>query len=149
MARPLNEFGGWLKFFYITMWIGLVALPIYMLLLLPGLFGGARGAVYWLVILIDDAICVFLGYKIIRAIKKREADTPNRLIRLLAFVLLVGVIFAVPEIYFGRIVRGMEGVWEVVKAVIKVIIWFFVWTTYFRKSKRILAYYGKNADNIF
>ncbi len=43
MAKPLNEFGGWLKFFYITLWIRLILYSYVCLMHLLCLLGGSAG----------------------------------------------------------------------------------------------------------
>jgi hypothetical protein len=148
MGKPLSKLGGWLKLFYVTLWIGMVLLA-YMLLLLPGLFSRPVDAFYSFVSLIDYGLRGFLGYKIIKVTKKKEAVTPDRILRLLTYILLVGCLFAAPRIYFARLVYGMPGVRGIVISVIEIIVWVFICATYFKKSKRVLAHYGKNADNFF
>jgi hypothetical protein len=149
MSKPLNEYGGWLRFFYITNWIHIVSLVYVVLIFLPLLSGRPLDSFYWFSFLVDSGLRVFFVYKIVRVIKKQEVDTPDRIARLLTCVLLVPCFVVVPKIYFARLVAGAPGVRAAVITVINAAVWFCIWTAYFRKSKRVLAYYGKNADRFF
>jgi hypothetical protein len=149
MSKPLNAYGGWLRFFYITNWIQIVSLVYVVLVLSPGLFGRPLNAVYWFTFVIDSGLRVFFVYKTIKAIKNQEGSVPNRIVRLLACVLLIPCLVAIPKIYCARLVAGVPGVRAAVITVINVAIWFCIWVAYFRKSKRVFAYYGKNADKFF
>ena len=149
MSKPLNEFGGWLRFFYIANWIQIVSLVYVVLVFLPLLPGGPLSAAYWFSFAVDSGLRVFLVYKTIQETKKQEAVTPDRLVRLLACILLVVCLVAVPKIYLARLVVGVPGVKAALIVAGNITLWFCVWTAYFRKSKRVLAYYGKNADKFF
>jgi uncharacterized protein YqhQ len=67
----------------------------------------------------------------------------------MSWILLVTLLFFIPELWLGNILYDGKVLAEIVKGVAKTLIWYCIWSSYFKKSKRVLAYYGKNAEKIF
>lgn len=155
-ANPLDRFWGWLMFFYVGCWVGLVVnvgLGLFILVGLPMIgvpLAAAEAGLY----VLDMAVTVFLLAWIIRIIRKKEAQTPNRVLRLLSWVLLLVFLFFIPEYYLFSIrqrgdVESQRQLAALIKGLVQTLAWYAIWSSYFKKSKRVLAYYGRNADEPF
>jgi hypothetical protein len=151
MSKPLNEFGGWLSFFYIISWLATIGFIMLVLTTLPAIFKVSKPLeiVAILIYYIGDGINAFLNFKIVKVITVKDAKTPNKVLTLVTWISLLTVLFIIPGLWLDYILRGGKAATEMGKGVIKVLVWYFIWTSYFQKSKRVFAYYGKNADNLF
>lgn len=136
---------GWLRFFQIINYINItlsvvafVALVIsYMIL----------GDIFDLVM---DGPALFLelipflifSYFIIKAIPIRHVETPARIKSLIGYDLIVSLTVSVILLALHN--NGLIS--DKPAPLIFSVIYYFIWVTYFKKSKRVLAYYGSNSE---
>jgi len=143
MVKPLNEFGGWLKFFYFYLWARLITGLVVMLGFLSKLFSrtsSSPSALDWLYS-IESFVLFFLYIILLRIIKKPDSKALNKISKLLILCGFIGVLFCFAKpfvefannqhyVSFGSIIE-----W----------IWVLPFISYLRQSKRVKAYYGVNA----
>jgi len=151
MSKSLDNFGGWLFWFYLISWISLVLFGVVSLLSLVAIFSTSRGleAIETLIYGFDSVICAFLSFKIIKLVKKQEPLTPNRVVKIMSWFLIFTAIFIIPELWLDYLLNNGKSATEIGKECVRVIIWYCIWTSYFKQSKRVLVYYGKNANKLF
>jgi len=150
MAKPLNEFGGWLKAFYIYQWFCVLILAMYVLSLALQLFGPQieSSVLLNMIKLLHSFIEVHFILKIIKVIKIKEPNTPNSIILYMKWIVIFAFIFGIGTgilIYSASARVGLTVFSELAKTALMIIIFYLIWASYFRKSKRVCAYYGKNA----
>jgi hypothetical protein len=150
MVRPLEQFGGWLKFFYITAWIAAILGFIILALLLFGVLAAENTTerIESFIALLGIAIYLILVVKMIKIIKIKEATTPVRIVNFMHLIIIFAVVFGLFEGIFYYLTQGVEGLsnlTETGRAIVRMLIWYAIWTSYLRKSKRVQAFYGKNA----
>ena len=153
MAKPLDQFGGWLKFFYVMQWVSVVAWGIFTLLFVLSILGAENfhETIEFSIAFFDALITLILCIKIVRAIKRKDTYIPNRMIQLMTWLVIFTALFAVCEglFYYATLgVEGLSNLAETGKGLFRVLIWYVIWTDYFKKSKRVLAYYGQNATKL-
>ena len=152
MSKPLNAFGGWLACFYIISWLSLIVLAIFTLLYLLAIFRASNelDGIESLIYCINCGIVAFLSFEIIKLIRIQEPMTPDRVVRLMGWVLILAVLFIIPELCLDHVLTNGKNTAEIGKDVIRVVVWYAIWSLYFKKSKRVLAYYGnKNKKETF
>jgi len=147
MAKPLDEFGGWLRFFEITSWIGVVVISGLCMFLLLALAGVERTGDFMSILIsaVDSIVYVVLMIKLLKIIRIKDPETPSKVVGFLKLVVLFTVLFTVCDIisayfFFDKKefleLAGVNG-----KAITQAVFWFLVWRSYFTKSKRVEAYY--------
>ena len=153
MAKPLDQFGGWLKFFYVMQWASVISWTIFTLLFVLSIFAADNfsEAIEFVIAIFDAIIALILYIKIIKVMKKKETYTPNRIIKLMTWLVIFSAIFAACEGLLYYLTLGIKGLTELAetgKGLFRILIWYTIWTNYFKRSKRVLAYYGKNAKEL-
>ncbi|MFH1691706.1 MAG: DUF2569 family protein, partial [Candidatus Omnitrophota bacterium] len=96
----------------------------------------------------NGLVLLVLFYKIIKITVKKDTATPNKLVKYITWILLVTLIFAFLEglsYYISSGVKGLSNLGETAAGIIRTLIWYAIWSSYFKKSKRVAAYYGNNA----
>jgi len=151
MVKPLNEFGGWLRFFYIGLWISLVASILEVVLYLFLLFKAADFVhlIEASFLFLRAIFVAFLFSWLIRTVKKKDLVTPDETLGLMAWYFWVSLgvfLFVVILEYFPLAVDPLKIVLSYGRVILSLLVWYGIWSTYLKKSKRALAYYGKNAD---
>lgn len=136
MARPFNEFGGWLRFF--------AALQVFGILILVLGLGTAgfqlmtQGATTQRVYDFFSLIPFFItGGWILSIVRDRDARVPRTIAILMIVALVVGILDPLIE---AAVVGGKSAIPQP-RGIYATVIW--VW--YFCISKRVLAYYGAHA----
>jgi uncharacterized membrane protein len=161
MCRPLNEFGGWLRFFLILWWIHLISAGLQLVNVTLFLVEGipthpTQLFKIFLLVSIQWSIPILFATRVIRTVRIKSAGTPNEIIKILWRYLAVFffVWILVPRVaylakltphdttYYANLFQNL------IIAVIILGIYSTLWIQYFRKSKRVLAYYGKNAGGV-
>ena len=150
MAKSLNQFGGWLKFFYITQWIVIILCVVFTLQVVLLIFGAenTNEMIEFLFASLKSLITLILFIKIIKRIKKRDVSIPNQIVKLMTWVVMFTVIFAICEGFMYYLTLGREGLSNLTKMgedLFRILIWYAIWASYFKKSQRVFSYYGKNA----
>lgn len=154
MAKPLNEFGGWLRFFQVVNLIGVIIFPIILLLVVIGTFTdyNYKNAVESLVTMVDIAISVYFSIRILQIIKKRDISVPAAIIKYLLLIMIFSLVFLAIEIPI--ILWANDGQWTQAdtasaRSSLQTVVSYLIWSAYFRKSKRVDLYYGnKKLDEI-
>jgi len=149
MAKPLNEFGGWLFFFYFTLIIGLIVYPIVLILMFIGVFAteNSKQIIEFIVYTVDISISFYFLIQIIRIVKDKDPSVPERIINYLKLIMIFSLILLVFEIPI--ILWANDGQWtsddsRSVRSSLQTIITYLIWRKYFRSSKRVMMYYVSN-----
>lgn len=150
MVKKLHEFGGWLKFFYVINWINLVVVVLSMLASMFSLIKAhsTYSMIEITVITIRSLFVGFFFYQIISEIKNAHVQTPGRICEWIVWYLWISVMFglvaALVQYFFGSI-SWIEILMRFFGTLLGVVGWWYIWTSYFKESERVLAYYGQNA----
>jgi len=157
MAKPLDQFGGWLNFFYVGHLVCIIYLVGASLIYALAIFavGGGSKAMLVLIGLLHSIITVILCIKIVKILKIKELDTPQKVVKIMTWLVILAVIFAfcniliysfndIPEV---EDYSGLDRLARTVFRVIGAIIGYAIWKSYFKKSKRVIAYYGINKES--
>lgn len=150
--KKLDEFGGWLMFFYCICWLSIILLAVSFLSLIVNFFKldfTASGKIVMLIYILDVIITAILIIKMVTMMRSKDSTVPAKITKLITLVLIFSLAFGVCEILVYLLTQGPSGLInfkDSAKAVIKTVVWYVVWTGYWKKSKRVLAYYGKNAS---
>jgi len=117
MSKPLNEFGGWLFWFSIGMWLSLVISVVFTLLTLTAAFAANTGleVINSLIYSVDLGIGAFLCFKIVKLIKIQDPATPDNIVKFMSWILLVTLLFFIPELWLGNILYDGKVLAEIVK----------------------------------
>ncbi len=142
MPKPLNQFGGWLRFFQVFIWFFVVLLFIsvagFLALSLVGRIQQPWSSIN--MIRICSAIVLFPLILIIAIkIRLRIPTIPTILGELLIAVTVVQIIGAAVE----AIIKQKHA--TLLAGPIVQAIWAGIWILYFKNSKRVKAFYGANA----
>ena len=158
MPKPLNKFGGWLRFFLALWWghlilacLQLVNISFYLMEGIPANL--TQLLMILMAVSIQWSIPIIFATWVIRTVKVKSANTPNKVVKILCryFVVFFLVWILVPRVacfarltppdttYYANLFQNL------VIAGIVLGVYSSIWFLYFRKSKRVLAYYGKNA----
>ena len=96
MVKPLNEFGGWLTFFYITLWLRLIlSLGLGLILLLERMGVGRTptpSAIIWVSIVYFLIVSVVV-INILRIIKKVDSTAPDKMFCLIYLYICLLIIY--------------------------------------------------------
>jgi len=144
--NDLSSIGGWLRFFQVINYINftLSIVTVIALVIIYALLGD----VFELEL---DGPALFLelipflifSYLIIKALPVRAIDTPARIKSLIGYDLVVSITVSII-----LIVSHNHGLISDKPAPILIsVIYYFIWATYFKKSKRVLDFYGSNAES--
>ena len=158
MPKALNEFGGWLRLFWLLWWIHLIAAGLQLVNVTYFLAKGisadpTRLLKLLLLVYIQWSVPIIFATWVIRTVRCKSSDTPDKIFKILSLYFLVFSLVwtLVPRVahlamvsppdtkYYAKLLRNL-----MIAAMI-LFIYSTVWVQYFRKSKRVLAYYGKNA----
>ena len=147
MPKPLDQFGGWLKFFYVILWIGAVSLIVVSVLIGFALLteGSMLEKRIMAISLVELSVTTVLIIKILRLVKTKQPDVPTQIFRLMVIVVLVALSFGAIEAIVLYLANGFEGLKELKdtgKGILSNLTSFAIWSSYFMTSKRVRAYYG-------
>ncbi len=161
MPKPLNEFGGWLRFFLGLWWVHLISASLQLVNVSFFLVGGIpadpiRLLEILLLVSIQWSIPIIFAFWVIRTVRIKAADTPNRIVKILYryFVAFFSVWILLPRIsYFAELTPPDTTYYanllqNLIIAAVILGVYSSIWFLYFRKSKRVLTYYGKNAGGV-
>lgn len=143
MATPLDQFGGWLRFFQIVCWLNfaqaVAELTLSVLSLLGLLEGGdlpldAIGVGKYLVL----AICTFI---MARRLTVQNEATPRTVFQVSTLGLGAALLGTI-AVAFIEADRAGNGFWDHFHGTGA--LWIVALQFYIERSKRVLAYYGAN-----
>lgn len=99
MEKPFNEFGGWLRFFWVTNMLSLIFYGISFIgNFAPFLKGNSAINSNFIVTQLEFVLCAVLALYIFKYLKKQNPTNPKKIVQLLfasALVSLPGLIFRV------------------------------------------------------
>lgn len=143
MAKPLDQFGGWLRFFQIVCWLNFAQAVAELTLSLLGLLGllaggdlalDAIGAVQYLAL----AICTFL---MARRLPVQNEATPGTVFQASTLGLGAALLGTI-AVAFIEADRAGNGFWDHFQGTGA--LWMVALQFYIERSKRVLAFYGAN-----
>ena len=111
MAKPLDQFGGWLKFFYIANWvnIGIIAVSVPLLAFGMAVSKGTFDYGDLAITLIGSLIELIFLINIVRIIKIKNPVTPSNIVRFLSFIVILTIVISFVEFFYYYVVKGKEG----------------------------------------
>jgi len=156
MAKPLNEFGGWLRFFQIINIIGVVFLGISIFmstLAIADLFMAQnyKVMVELIVIALEIIIMFILTLRILWVLKIRDKCIPITIRRCLLWILIFSIIFLGAEISVVYWINGgklLNEDYQSFRGSIQTVIFCLIWLSYFKISKRVSLYYNRGIIQI-
>ncbi|MBW1743823.1 MAG: hypothetical protein JRJ47_10425 [Deltaproteobacteria bacterium] len=160
MEKASGKFGGWLRvlqvvFSFIVFYslANLALTCLWNLGLFPSFhpeWNVLQRRVYTGHTTMSSTLDIYLYYLLLRTIKIKSADSPNRIVRIALCLAVLWVIMYSIGIPVQKCLVGTSFTYpswkESVSFAFKPIAFYCAWATYFFKSKRVLAYYGANAD---
>ncbi len=143
MVRPIDEFGGGLRFFQIDNWLVILALIFGIVDLSMGLkdLGTVKAIIRDSLTIIEFTAYIYMTYKMLNAVGLKSVDTPNIVSKLLLTLLILSVSFIAIKLLITSEISMLT-----VKSVGGEVFYFIAWTIYFERSKRVKAYYGANCN---
>lgn len=142
MKKPLNEFGGWLRFFWVINLLSLIFLCLSVIANFLSYMNSGSSTIYvsFIITLLTSSLAALLTWYILRFLKKQDPAIPIKSM----FLLIASVVVILPQLFFkeklpfnlitySNLDLGFMNIFTL------------VWIRYFQKSKRVKAYYGKNA----
>ena len=145
--QKFEKLGGWLRFFLVVNWLQLILCLGTALLFLVSLFE-SESATHFFSMFIYIPECIVsavLLYKILRLIYIRDAAIPNRIVRLITWLTVLGILFIIPEMILEYAWAKELDYSEWGQIAVRTLIYCFIWRGYFMKSQRVSVYYGQNA----
>lgn len=148
MARPLNEFAGWLSFFQILILLNLLFSVFTGVTLLESLFSDQDK----LLTLGETAQFIFIVYMLYRILKILRIPSPEIPEQIKQFLFNIFIVAALHFIYFTMVTMFVYGrPWAQINTVsfaaaVQTMLWTAIWRTYFERSKRVDAYYNQKID---
>ena len=169
MRKPLDEFGGWLKCFPVLCWIilivGIIDVIFPLMVFINAIIVAAAGltvdpfvqhlGMFGLLKSILTLPNIIFPVLINRSLKAKSVDTPNKIMKIfgiysLSIILVTVFTDTIVYPYYRPKMQLMQPsttdqLQDILRTVIEIVIFYIVWFLYFKNSKRVLAYYGKNA----
>ena len=147
MAKPLNEFGGWLRFFQVTCWLTLIIFAVNGALAVAAVFNqfSFQKLIVFSVLLAGVVVILSLLWKILRLLKVQSPKTPEQIAKKISLVAICAVIFSLVDTFSGLWLFQMSLSFSSLMGLLRPIVWFLVWSSYFKKSKRVNSHYGVGA----
>jgi len=138
------KFGGWLRFFQVINFVSAIISFLVVLLLGAELIWGflAWGNDIEIYVFLAEIIPVFVfSVAVLKKVKIQERGTPQKLKFYIMFYFLSSMIITGLIIYLYT--KGY--VTEKPTSVFGDIVYFLIWSSYFKRSDRVNGYYGNNA----
>ena len=155
--KPLNEFGGWLRFFLVS-WQLSLAIAILFIILVVGFKNPPIGepvtrSIFFeptllervkknLIHIIDWLIRLIFSILVIRTVKIKAPNIPNTIIMILSLYVVIIFLLSFSLVVISFSLTGSK---DLMPNMSGLVAFFIIWFLYFKKSKRVLYYYGKNA----
>ncbi|OHD54877.1 MAG: hypothetical protein A2Y33_16005 [Spirochaetes bacterium GWF1_51_8] len=136
--KPLNEFGGWLYFFYSGVVSSVVICILTILFIILEFFLRAQddltfGIVSIGVLTVDAVFSIFLA----RVLRNKNPETPKKYLTLVAIFLIVNA-----ALFILRAVIGHITIREMFSSLVGLGIAYFINRRYFSRSRRVMLFYG-------
>lgn len=141
----LVSFGGWLRFYQVINIISVVFIGIVILAIVAFGFMEAYDdnefseAIIGIFEFLPDLI---FSIAIIRILTTQNQGIPGKIVKYLGYYLAASLLAYAVFYYLFKI----EVVTEKPVSFFGSVFYYFIWSSYFKKSKRVKAYYGENAQ---
>jgi len=147
MAKPLDQFGGWLKFYYVMQWIAVFLAVTGIMLMLATIASKSNAErLYIQLLVLESIIAIIILVLIQRCVKIKDPTIPKRIINLLLVLLGVALVFTVfqalavyyfpyPGIDIAKELKDLS------RHAASSASTCAIWISYFKKSRRVAAYY--------
>ena len=154
MVKPLNEFGGWLKFFQLINVFCLILVMLYSLSTLYYAAGAFSSKIPFTDELKLSAAFMFTLFpllfyytiKILKALRIQSPHIPDEISGYIRNIMIFSVIAGIVEVSYLKSSPDMtQQAYDLFRSLIQPIIMNLIWLLYFRKSVRVKEFYGKNA----
>jgi hypothetical protein len=156
VSKPLNEFGGWLSFCRFCVILSFILIIIDLVLVFIALVAiafthptniSSQDTVSAVVGVFEVGIVVFIQVQMIKILKTRAPIIPTQISKLFIVWLVViiagfGVFFVM---YHFNMLPSSFAIDKFKISTLAGLIGPLSWLAYFRRSKRVKAYYGANA----
>lgn len=154
MAKPLNEFGGWLKFFQIINVFLIILILLYFVSTAYFAAGAFSSKIPFTKELKLSIVFMFTLFpllyfftgKILRLLKVKSPEVPDDISRYIVYIIIVSVSAGIAEILFFHSGDFSKFIFSIFKSVIQPLVINIIWLAYFRRSKRVKEFYGENAS---
>ena len=148
MVKKIDEFGGWLMFFLVSLWFNFIVIILAGGMLFLTLFSPKIPADFFmsLMLLLRYLICGFIFFRLIKIVKNKEEVTPDKVGKFLGGYLLISILFILFLWLFSNNIETTM-IAQLRKSIISFmppIVYGVIWMAYFVQSKRVSAYYGRN-----
>ena len=170
MTKPLNDFSGWLNFFWVGCllsmafsFLGVIGMAVTLFIFLFSF--DLNIAIASAVSLLIFIILSFLYYRIVKMLEQKNVNNPNAIVSKLCKIIMVNLLgyvsyyFLAPllknessELHFvlaewrNLVITGISSM--SMKRVLTNLLINIFWILYFFRSKRVAAYYGANATKL-
>ena len=149
-AKPLNEFGGWLRFFQVTCWLNVVVLVLVLPVFLIALFAENKpaGIAEDLSMVADAAVSLYLIRRILQVVQVPAKESSENIRGWLKIMLGLSLGFVALNLVIAYWKHG--GAWskdaeDVLRGAKAGVGWPLIWLGYFQQAKRVKAFYGEAA----
>jgi len=143
MVKPLDEFGGWLRFFQIICYLNIIFSITVMLMSLEMLLQEGQ-FINHLLALAQLSLITFFLIRIVRIVTLRNPQTAALISDYLYRMFLV----AVGYFLLNTLITMIKNNWtwslentQALAAALQTMLWCAIWRTYFARSRRVKAYY--------
>jgi hypothetical protein len=146
MAKPIGEFGGWLRFFQVTMLVNIIVMGIAALIaIIASMVELKPSHVFYMAAeAVQFSVLAYFFSRILMSLGERTRDVPERIIKILRYYMLFSLGYLVIEIPLALWTNG--GGWfsedsQSVRSSISTIFQYLIWKSYFTKSARVRNVY--------
>ena len=150
MFRPLDEFAGWLRFFYFIVIMNIAFHFVSGITLIEELIK-QPDKILTLGTIAQWAFTISMFLIIIKIIQQRNPEVPENIKEYLFYIFVVailhGLFYTVVTILIFKREWSTENTMAFTSAV-QNMIWATVWRSYFERSKRVKAYYLINKKDV-
>jgi len=140
-----THFGGWLRFYQI---INIISLVIFGLFFLAGIAFSFLGyyesgeSTDMIAALVESIPGLFISIVAIKLLTVKSPQTPNKMVKMLGYYVTATIVIYAVLFYLHK----TEQISEKPLSFWGSVIYYYIWSSYFKKSKRVNGYFGANAD---
>jgi len=154
MVKPLNEFGGWLRFFQYFNVFSLILVMLYFVSTLYYVAAAFSSKIPYTDELKLSTAFVFTLFpllfycaiKILRSLKTQSPHIPDEISGYIKYIMIFSVIAGIAEVsYLKSSPDMMRQAYDMFRSLIQPVVINLIWLVYFRKSVRVKEFYGRNA----
>lgn len=149
MSKTFDQFGGWLKFFQICNYIGIVVgglMTLYVILNIGKVLSklDVMGSIVLILSLIYEFIIIILFYKMVDNIEERHPSVVEEINQYFKIIFVSTIILMVLNIFLIFYIKsGTSNIFakNILRTGMNNLVYCSIWMTYFKISKRVKEYY--------